>query len=200
MLKNIEFLEKILFVQSGLGFCHMKLWKKSIIGDIRFNEELKVGEDALFNINVSKNAEKFYMLNMPLYNYRFNEMSAVRRYDDKYADKYLQSMKVTQKYINQYYNDNENILKKINNYVAYHVLLIIINYCMNPRNNLNFINQLKLINKICQIEEFKNAIKLSDYDGFSITRKVTLFTLKHELYFFTTIIGKIRQMQFKNRK
>ena len=65
-LTSNEFIENIMHVQSGLGFCHMKLWKKSSIGNIRFNESLKVGEDALFNMQVSKNVKKFYMLNKAL--------------------------------------------------------------------------------------------------------------------------------------
>ena len=178
----------------------MKLWKKTCIGDVRFNEKLEVGEDALFNMVVSKNIEKFYMLNKELYNYRFNDTSVVRRYDADYTNKYLKSMQVAKKYIEEEYIYDKNITKKINNYVVYHTLLVIINYCANPNNNLNFINQLNQIKEVCNIEEFKDAIKKSSYKGFSLTRKITLFTIKHKLYFFTEIIGKIRQIQFKNNK
>ena len=56
---------------------------------------------------------------------------------------------------------------------------------------------MKQVEEVCNIKEFKEAIEKSSYDGFSITRKVTLFTLKHNLYLFTSIIGKVRQLQFK---
>lgn len=177
----------------------MKLWEKSSIGDIRFNEELKVGEDAFFNIVVSKNIEKFYMLNKELYNYRFNETSVVRKYDEEYANKYLKSMQATKKYIQENYKKNTEILKRLNNYITYHILLIIVNYCFNPQNNMGFIKQIKELIKICSIQEFKEAIKKSSYEGFSLTRKITVFTLKYKLYFLTMIIGKIRQKQFKNQ-
>ena len=199
-LNNIKFLEKILFVQSGLGFCHMKLWKKSIIANIKFDEKLKVGEDAFFNMQASKNINKFYMLNEPLYNYRFNETSVVRNFDENYANKYLASMQIAQKYINENYKDNKEILNKINNYISYHVLLIVVNYCFNPENKLKTMQQIEKLKMICEIAEFKNAIKRSSYEGLSITRKITLITLKYKLYFFTMLIGKVRQMQFIKRR
>jgi len=199
-LDNKAFLEKILFVQNGLGFCHMKIWQKSVIANIKFDEKLKVGEDALFNIQASTNIKKFYMLNEALYNYRFNETSVVRNFDENYMNKYLASMQVAQKYVNENYRDDKNILDKINNYISYHVLLIVVNYCFNPENKLKTMEQIKKLKMVCEIEEFKNAIKKSSYEGFSTTRKITLFTLKYKFYFLTMIIGKVRQMQFKKRR
>lgn len=196
-LTSNEFIENIMHVQSGLGFCHMKLWRKSSIGTIRFNENLKVGEDALFNMQVSKNVKKFYMVNKALYNYRFNETSVVRKFDNQYANKYLKSIQVAQGYIEKSYRNNDKVLKRFNNYASYHVLLVIINYCLNPENGLGLKDQIKQIKEICDIKEFKDAIKQSNYEGFSLTRKITLFTMKSKLYFLTAIIGKIRQMQFK---
>ena len=67
----------------------MKLYKKESIGKVKFNENLKVGEDALFNIEITKNINKFYMLNKNLYNYVFNNESVVRKYDENYVVKYL---------------------------------------------------------------------------------------------------------------
>ena len=83
--------------------------------------------------------------------------------------------------------------------MVYHVLLIVVNYCFNNKNNFNLIKQIKNLKQICNISEFKEAIKECTYNGFSITRKITIFTLKHKLYFITMLIGKIRQYQFKNK-
>ena len=49
-----EYLINTLNPQTGFGFCHMKLYDAKCIKNIRFNEELKVGEDALYNLMVSK--------------------------------------------------------------------------------------------------------------------------------------------------
>ena len=199
-LNRKELLKRILFVQNGLGFCHMKLYKKESIGKVKFNENLKVGEDALFNIEITKNINKFYMLNKNLYNYVFNNESVVRKYDENYVVKYLEAMKVTMRYINEQYKNDEEIIKNLSNYIAYHVLLIIVNYCVNPKRQLKVKEQLQSIKHVCNINEFKNAIEESDYNGISITRKVTLFAIKHKLYFLTSIIGNIRQFQFAKSK
>lgn len=197
-LSNIEFLEKILEVQSGLGFCHMKLWKKEIvdISKVKFNENIIVAEDALFCIQISESISKLFIVNEALYNYRFNEQSVVRKYDSNYANKYLKAMIETKKYIQSKYND-ELMLKKLSNYIVYHVLLIIVNYCFNPNNGNNTIEQFKLLKMICEIDEFNKAIKKCNYEGVSLTRKITIFTIKYKLYFVTMLIAKIRQLQFR---
>lgn len=190
-----DFQKKILEVESGLGFCHMKLWKKECIQNIRFNEKLKVGEDALFCMEVSKNMKTFYMINEPLYNYRVNINSLVKKYDPMYVEKYLNAMIEMEKYVKQI--EAEEIKNKIFNYISFHIMLIVVNFCFNPENNLKCKEQIKELKRVCKIETFEKSINKSSYEGFSLTKKITLFTLKYKLYFFTMIIGKIRQHKIR---
>lgn len=194
LINGNEFLKMIFNVQSGFGFCHTKIWKTELIKNnkVKFNETISVGEDALFCMQMSKYIEKLYFLNEPLYNYRFNEESVVRKFDKNYYKKYLKSMQIAKKYIAKEYSSEYE--QNVYNYIAYHILLIVINYCFHPQNKDNGVKSLK---KICNIEEFKEAIQKSNYEGFSLTRKITLFTLKYKLYFITKIIADIRQSQFK---
>ena len=187
---------EILDVQKGFGFCTQKLWTKNALADIRYNENIKVGEDSLFCIESCKNIDKVFVLNEKLYHYRFNENSLVRKFDEKYAQKYLRAMQETKKYIDKNYNKPE-IIKKFNNYIVYNILIIVINYCFNKNNKMSIIKQIEELKKVCKIPEFKYAIKNCDYNGFSLTRKITIFTLKYKLYFITMLIGKIRQLQLK---
>ena len=189
-----EFVEKLLNVQNGYGFVHMKLIKKSIIHNIRFEESLKVGEDALFNVQLCANLKKIVIYHKALYNYTYNSDSLVRKYDKNYVSKYLQSMQCMKQYINSKYNGNIHILLCLSNYIAYHVMLICVNYCYHPQNPFLGVKCLK---KVCNIPLFKNAIKKSNYDNLSLTRKVSLFMLKHHLYFAMGIICIIRQKQLK---
>ena len=198
-IDEIEFLDKILEVQTGFGFCHMKLWKAEIIrnNNIKFDKKLLVGEDALFCMQCSTYMKKICLLDKPLYNYRFNNQSLVRKFDKNYANKYLNSMKETEKYLFDKYKNNIKISEKINNYIVYHILLIIVNYCFNPENRLSFLKQIDLLKQICKIDEFKNAIEQCNYNGFSLSRKITVFTIKKKMYLITAIIARIRQIQFK---
>lgn len=129
-----------------------------------------------------------------LYNYRNNSDSVVKKYDDNYANKYLESMIKCKNYIKSNYSETE-IMQNFYNYVAYHVMLVAVNYCYHPDNKEK--NKLKLLKKICQNDIFKEGITNSNYNNISLTRKITLFTLKHKLYFLTELICKIRQMQNK---
>ena len=152
-----EFFDMVFKVQSGMGFVPMKLWKADLLKkeNIRFNKQLKVGEDALFCMQIAKKIKKIYYLNEALYTYRFNEQSAVRNFDKNYVQKYLLSMKKVREYIKQTNQDNTT---QVYNYIAYHVLLIVINYCFHPENNQRGIKSLK---QVCKIIEFNEAIKKS---------------------------------------
>lgn len=189
-----DFIKKLLNVQNGYGFVHTKLIKKNAIHNIQFEESLKVGEDALFNIQLCSNIKKVVIYHKALYNYRYNADSAVRKYDKDYVKKYLKSMQCMKQYINFKYKKNIKFSLDLNNYIAYHVLLICVNYCYHS-DNPSF--GLKSLKEVCNIPLFKYAIKNSDYENLSLTRKISLFTLKHRWYFIMEIICKIRQKQLR---
>lgn len=189
-----EYLNKLLNVQNGYGFVHMKLIKKDVIKGVRFNEKITVGEDALFNVELCKNLENIIIYNKPLYNYYFNPNSAVRKFDTNYAQKYISSMKTMKEYIENEYKDDKIINKNLQNYIAYHELLVCVNYCYHPQNSGRGIELLKKINNI---DIFKNAIKSCNYTNLSVTRQISIFALKHKLYHIMELICKIRQKQFK---
>lgn len=197
MFDNIEFINKLLNVQNGYGFVHTKLYRRSLIGNIRFDVKLRVAEDALFNIQIASNTNKIKIINHDLYDYRINTNSAVRLYDEKYDEKYLSAMRKCSLYINENYSNNIEIMSNLNNFIAYHILLIAVNYCYNTQNPAK--NKQLLLKDICNKELFKKAIKESNYNELSATRKITLFTLKHNLYILTGMICRIRQIQLRGK-
>ena len=67
-----------------------KLYKASVINNVRFDESLKVGEDVVFNYYAFKNANRMVCWDIPKYNYRMRESSS--RYYDKYNYNAFQSM------------------------------------------------------------------------------------------------------------
>ena len=187
-----EFLIKALNPQTGIGFSHMKLIKRQAISDLHFNDDMKVAEDAFFNIKLSKNINKACFIGEALYNYRNNQTSIVKSFKSDYAQMYLYSMKICREYIFEEYNDQE-ILQNYYNFVAYHVLLVANNYCYHQDNNQK--NKIRLLKEICNYEIYKEGIEKSNYCNISLTRKITLFTLKHKLYFITGMICRYRHFQ-----
>ena len=193
VLDSDSFLNKLHSVQSGYGFVHMKLIKRNVVDGIRFDTSLKVGEDALFNVKLCKNIDKAVIYNKPLYNYYFNSNSVVRKYDVNYVDKYYEAMQAMYDYIK---TNNLKNKTSVYNYIAYHVLLISVNYCYHPKNT----NCRESLIEVCNRPLFKEAIKKSNYKGMSLTRKISLFTIKHKLYKLISMICKYRQKQFKMSK
>lgn len=192
LLNSKEYLIKSLNPQTGFGFCHMKLIKKECFNNIIFDENISVGEDALFNIMLSSRIIKAVLVGKTLYNYRINSQSVVKKYDKNYVQKYLAGIYAIKKYVFKSQNDYE-IEQNYYNFVAYHVLLIAVNYCFHPDNNDE--NKINLLKKICTCNELKQGIEKSNYNNLSLTRKITLFTIKHKLYYFTAVICKYRQKQ-----
>ena len=91
------------------GFAAGKLYRKEIIQNARFKEDMRVGEDGIFFLNALWNARKIIYTNVPLYNYNYRENSlsmhnkfSERRFDDflqlKYAKEIVESEKGLEKY------------------------------------------------------------------------------------------------------
>ena len=194
---SYEYLIKTLNPQTGLGFCHMRLIRKAVINNIQFDENLPVAEDALFNMQISTKINKAIHSNKNLYNYRNNSESVVKKYNEKYAQKYLEAMEAIKKYLEDNKLNDREIIQNYYNFVAYHVLLIAVNYCYHPNNPSK--NKRQILQKVCNIEEFKKAIEKCNYQNITITRKITIFSLKKKLYNIVSIICKYRQIQNKGK-
>lgn len=186
------YIEKVLNPQTAYGFCHMKIINRSLIENIRFEKSIVVGEDALFNLMIAKNIKRAIFIKEPLYNYKINLNSTVKKFDENYVEKYLKSMQIIKEYVEKNYKD-KNVIQNFYNFIAFHVMLIAVNYCYHPDNQEK--RKINLLKNICNIKEFKEGIKKSNYNNLSITRKITLYTLKHKLYIFTELICRIRQKQ-----
>ncbi len=69
---------------TGLGSCHASanwchLFTKKVIGDTRFNEDVRYGEDSLFNVEVALNANRIGVTASVWYHYIMQDASAVYR-------------------------------------------------------------------------------------------------------------------------
>lgn len=188
-----EFLIGCLNPQMAYGLCHTKIIRKSKIKDIRFDEEIVVCEDALFNIELSENVNRVKIIKIPLYNYHIHQDSVVRKYDVNYSSKYEKALKVIDDYLKEKYNDNSIINTNFYNFSVYHLMLIAVNYCYNPGNHKK--NKIKLLKDICNKEVFAKALEGCNYNNISLTRKITIWTLKNKFYFLTDAICRIRQIQ-----
>lgn len=85
-----------------------KLYKRSIIGDVRFVDEIVLGEDYFFNGRIYPRVKYFYYENKPLYNYRIRDGSMSRNeVNEHFFDKYEVAKKL-EKYYGQF-----NFIKEV---------------------------------------------------------------------------------------
>lgn len=192
-ISSSEYVKKILNVQNGYGFCHMKLIKRTVVKSISFDTTILVGEDALFNINLCKNLDEVLILNEPLYYYRLNLNSVVRKYDKNYMLKYKASMEKMLDYIEENYSNDNSITQMLYNYIAYHSLLIAVNFCCHPLNN----NKRENLRHLRSDRLFCLGIEQSNFNDLSFSRRVSLLMMKMKFYFFLEVICRFRQRQFR---
>lgn len=70
-----DFLNDLLLDNSINSNCWCKLYRRSVIGNIRFPQNILIGEDHLFNYRVIKNAKSIVLCNLSKYNYLIREDS-----------------------------------------------------------------------------------------------------------------------------
>ena len=82
-LTRDELLEKIMIRGSFAGYVWNKLYKKELIGNLRFNEEIQYREDMLFNCLYIENAQSGVYYTSPYYHYVQREGSLLNQNDFK---------------------------------------------------------------------------------------------------------------------
>lgn len=98
-----------------LGGPCSKIYKKSILNNIRFNEKLNICEDLIFVNEVLKKAEKVVIYKESIYRYLMNDNSATHfKFNEKRKDDYLNLAKEYYKLKDDYDEEYEiSIYKKI---------------------------------------------------------------------------------------
>ncbi len=186
-----DFFLGILRIQTGFGVCYCKIYRSDIAKKIAFNEKLVVGEDALYNLEISESVSKIAVIKPALYNYRVNNNSVVHSYDSNYDRKYLHSMEAAKAIIERHYKNDDEVSDSFSSYIAFHAMLVAVNFCCNPKTQ-HKIRSLKLT---MSKQLFRFGIKNSRYRFFPKTKQVVLFSLKHRLYALCALLCSYRQRQ-----
>ena len=166
------FLKKILLSENpGSGYCWNKIFKKTLVNDIRFDESIHYGEDAAFLYEIIKNnvLNSIYVCNEGLYNYVLNDNGLSRTLDE---NKLSGECKIAYKYLEytrrNYPNDFAFAVKR---YLDPFSLLII--YCddLNVYKKglieaKNLVSHLKKIEGVSKIKLFLIGFKIK-YARFS---------------------------------
>lgn len=130
-----------------------KLFKRKVIGNIRFNEELSMGEDILFIFECLEKCNFIFFNTESKYNYIYRENSAMReKFSEKRLD-YIKAFDCMEKICLERY---PNIINSVRKQCFYHKL----NCCRNMIINSNYkkVYDIEYKKMILYIEENKKSV------------------------------------------
>ncbi|MDU4884833.1 glycosyltransferase family 2 protein [uncultured Clostridium sp.] len=137
-----------------LGYPFAKLLKKSIVKDIRFEREISIREDALFNMDVLDNAHRILLVEYAGYNYIIHPNSAMEKFHSNYDKEvfiYLEKCKIR---CERYNLGNE----PYNIAVLYAYMMWIKLFLMHKKSYIDKIKKIEILKK-----SFSNQVW---YDAF----------------------------------
>ncbi len=160
-----------------IGTVWGKCYKKSIILDEKFNNDLIYCEDAEFNYRVFSKARNFIYLNIIGYKYYYSLSSVVRTYNSQSIKKYCE---VVQIIYNTYKTEKER--KSVDELCAAILNVICFNniYSSNNKDSLKQKNQT--IKNVCENTVFKDVLKNINMSNIPFKHKISVKMMKKKRY------------------
>mgnify|MGYP000545476786 CR=1 FL=1 len=82
LISKEELFEKIFLCNEIGGFVWNKVFKRTVIKDIKFNTNFQICEDTYFVCETLRNVDKIFYTSEPLYHYKIRNNSAVNKIDN----------------------------------------------------------------------------------------------------------------------
>ena len=192
-----KFRHDVLSPQTNAGLVWGKIYKKELLEtfQIRFNEKLAMAEDSDFVFRFVGYAHVLGFCHKDVYVYRRNANSAVRAFRSDYVTRIEASMEAMREQIDGI-PDKETYDSAFQSYVAFHLLLILVNYIFNPKAPWTDKERQVEYDTILDKSVFDECLHKVKIKDFSLTRKISLLSLKYRVYWLSQLIGYFRQRQF----
>ena len=186
-----EFFTKLLTLDTGYNFCHMKLLHSSL-KNTYFDESLTVAEDALYNFTILSSLDRIGILQKPLYLYQIHASSTVRTFSKQYIKQYQSALHKIQHYLElNFQKDYISNLPLFYAFVTSHLFLILANFCCHPQNP----HPLRSIKSLYNIPLFFRAIHLTPLRLFPAPKALLLVFFKLRFYRLLKFAGHLRSRQ-----
>jgi glycosyltransferase involved in cell wall biosynthesis len=165
-----------------------KLYKRSVIGNIRYVERAQVGmEDVLFNIQVFNNASNFHYLNNFLYYYRLDNPTSLTKTDTKSL--HIKFEKLFD-YIEKSNFFDSTFVENLDNRIA--CSLINITLSLTHRSNRQgLINEYYYLKTIIESKRYRNSLMKFSLNNLSLQWKLFFFLAKYRFTLFLLLLSYI---------
>ncbi len=168
-----------------------KIFKKEIIQNTRFDENIYLLEDGIFIYECMENIECFQFINQHLYHYRKVETSACNRFNE---DQLAQYKNISNKLLRILTKDQIQLYYKVMLECIMTYISRLANYSKIGKNE-----KIKLIENLVKDNQYEEAIKHIDLNILNKKEKITIFLLKNNMLQMLYLICKIKDL-IKGRK
>ncbi len=197
ILNREEIIKKIvlpLFGKSDIdsvaiqGFCVCKLFKKSILDNIRFNKEQRIYQDRCFNIDVYLNTQKTSFVNEQLYYYVINSTSSTQRQRSDIWKQCTTLIDALNSRTGLLSGDFERELKVRIHKTASTRLVYVTRHIFKYQSEKGILNAVRFVKQMRQDPMFDNGVSNPDLGfTFSVLSKL----IHYRLYFLAVLFSKI---------
>jgi len=158
-----------------------KLYKRSVIGDIRFDENVRCYEDSLFNHQIKANINKYVYVNDVFYNYVQRPYSLINTISTNHMD-YLHVARKTKEIYNQ---NNDKIKQVVDNVIVDDIIVIIL--MKIPKMMISSFNKYKYVKEYLQLIEELSITKVKPKSKIIIS----IFKKQKRYYRYLALISNI---------
>lgn len=173
-----------------------KLYSKKLIGNERFNCEVKESEDVEFNFRIYPQVSKAVYINDLLLHYRVLLSSAVHGFDPQKVEKFEYTLSIVRKNTIGY---SEEQIKAYYSFLAI-IYIVVCQNCVYLDPSLSLRDKTKKIEEISKRQTFKELFSNIDKLKIPLSRRVIPIMGKMRLFLGILAVIAIKQKVEKGRR
>ena len=158
-----------------LGCVWGKCYRRDTIGNLRFDVELSLCEDAEFNFRLVSNVSCCVYIDQCLYHYLYSESSTIRRFNQDYIEKYITALETIEKSINF---DERQCFEL---FVCNVFNIICFNVICSPMNPLAVYAKIKELRKLMKRDVFTGVFGNVNMNKLPMKHRIVIFFAKQKI-------------------
>lgn len=172
-----------------------KLYKKEIIKDLKFNQDLYMFEDGLFNLYAFDKAKTVVVFNFYMYHYRLNQNSACNKYKSTWTKQAEQIIIETKKFIEI---KRDNKFNKVYNAIVCEMFTSSLTRSIFHKDNGKTKKEEKnILKSYINNSIYEKAFESIDFKYLNKKQKLIIFLAKYKavnsIYYIYQIKNKINK-------
>lgn len=189
LVNNQEVNEFDPYISRLIGTVWGKCYKKSLIGNERFSESLKLCEDAEFNFRVFEKAKEFLYVNADTYKYYYFLTSTIRKYNPSYIEMYAEAIERIKEGAQTAHRS-----KRVNEFACTVFNVICFNVIFTKQNKDSESEKIAAVKNLCEQTVFRNVLAEADMDCLSVRHKVPIQAAKKKRYCLLPVFAKMNAL------